>query len=121
VAQRLADAGIISQEKAATHRLRHVLTAYLGDNADDVQPDVQRLRLVDGDCLLLCTDGMTDLVHDEDIAACLASKAKREGGEESSAQVCQRLVDRALGTGGKDNVTVIVARYAFPSTVDQTP
>ncbi len=115
MAQRLADAGIISQEKVATHRLRHVLTAFLGDNPDDVQPDVQRLRLADGDCLLLCTDGMTDLVRDEDIAACLASKSSREQqGDESSAQVCQRLVDRALGTGGKDNVTVIVARYGFP-------
>jgi protein phosphatase len=115
MAQRLADAGIISQEKAATHRLRHVLTAYLGDNAEDVQPDVQRVRLDDGDCLLLCTDGMTDLVRDEDVSACLAGKVEREEyREESSAQVCQRLVDRALDAGGKDNVTVIVARYRFP-------
>ncbi len=119
MAQRLADAGIISQERVATHRLRHVLTAFLGDNPDDVQPDVQRVRLVDGDCLLLCTDGMTDLVPDEDIAACLASRPSRDGSEESSAQVCQRLVDRALGTGGKDNVTVIVARYGFPSTLER--
>ena len=109
IAQRLVDAGVISPEKAATHRLRHVLTAYLGDNAEDVKPDVQRLRLDDGDRLLLCTDGMTDLVRDEDLALTLA----RAG--EDSAQLCQHLVDQALGTGGKDNVTVIVAQYQFPS------
>jgi serine/threonine protein phosphatase PrpC len=116
MAQRLADAGIISQERVATHRLRHVLTAFLGDNAEDARPDVQRLRLVDGDRLLLCTDGMTDLVRDEAIAACLARQANRkQQGEEDSAQVCQRLVQQALATGGKDNVTVIVARYGFPA------
>jgi PPM family protein phosphatase len=109
IAQRLADAGVISQEKAATHRLRHVLTAFLGDNAEDVRPDVQRLRLDDGDRLLLCTDGMTDLVRDEDIASTLARD------DEDSAQLCQRLVHQALSTGGKDNVTVIVAQYQFPS------
>jgi PPM family protein phosphatase len=109
VAQRLADAGVISQEKAATHRLRHVLTAFLGDHAEDAQPDVQRLRLDDGDCLLLCTDGMTNLVRDEEIVSTLAQTG------ESSAPLCQRLVEQALDKGGKDNVTVIVARYRFPS------
>jgi hypothetical protein len=47
----------------------------------------------------------------------LATTASRS----DSAQICQRLVDRALGTGGKDNVTVMVARYGFSSTLDQTP
>jgi protein phosphatase len=115
MAQRLADAGIISQEKAATHRLRHVLTAFLGDNEEDVQPDVQKLRIEDGDLLLLCTDGMTDLVRDEDLAACLAGEETGEPCGESSAQICQRLVDRALSSGGKDNVTVIVAQYRLPA------
>jgi protein phosphatase len=93
-----------------------VLTAYLGDNAEEARPDVQQLRLDDGDCLLLCTDGMTDLVRDEEIAASLAeTPSGAKSGKETSEQVCQRLVQKALSTGGKDNVTVIVARYGFPA------
>jgi serine/threonine protein phosphatase PrpC len=53
---------------------------------------------------------MTNAVRDEDIALILSQQ------EESAAQVCQRLVERALTAGGKDDVTVIVARYGFPSS-----
>jgi protein phosphatase len=114
MAQRLADAGGISQDEVATHRLKHVLTAFLGDNAGDVRPDVQRLRLDDGDRVLLCTDGLTDLVPDEEIAECLAHRPNGQKDKASSAQICQQLVQQALRAGGKDNVTVIVARYVFP-------
>jgi protein phosphatase len=108
LAQELADRGLLSQQAVATHRLRHVLTRSLGDHGKDFRPDVQQLVLEDGDCLLLCTDGLTDMVPDATIAAIL-------GSGERAAEVCRRLLDQALEAGGKDNVTVVVARYRLPS------
>jgi serine/threonine protein phosphatase PrpC len=70
-AQGLADRGLISQEEVAKHRMRNVLTRSLGAESSDAQPDVQRLDLEDGDCLLLCSDGLTDMVRDSALAATL--------------------------------------------------
>jgi protein phosphatase len=108
MAQVLADHGELAQEEVATHRLRHVLTKSLGDRVDDVEPDVQQIVLNGGDHLLLCSDGLTDMVSDEAIAAILDQG-------ETSEKTCHLLVDAALAAGGKDNVTVIVARYETSS------
>jgi protein phosphatase len=102
----LYQAGMITPAQAATHHLRHALTRHLGANKG-AKPDVQRLALVTGDCLLLCSDGLSEMVSNAEIAATLA------GGGASEA-MSQRLVDRALAAGGKDNVTVIVAQYRAP-------
>jgi protein phosphatase len=102
----LYEAGMIVTALAATQHLRHLLTRHLGANKG-AKPDVQRLSLVDGDCLLLCTDGLSEMVGDAEIAEVLAG-----GGP--SETMSQRLVDGALAAGGKDNVTVIVARYRAP-------
>jgi protein phosphatase len=96
----------VAQERAAfdavaAARFRNVLTRAIGVGGD---PDVTRYKLADGDRLLLCTDGLTDMVTDESIAQEL-------GREASSEEVCRALVDRALERGGKDNVTVVVATY----------
>jgi protein phosphatase len=104
LAQGLADAGAIRPEEVATHRLRHVLTRSLGGGEGWVEADVQRLRLGDGDQILLCTDGLTDMVDDAAIAGVL----RRAG---TAAEACQALVEQALKQGGKDNVTAVVARY----------
>jgi serine/threonine protein phosphatase PrpC len=101
-AQALADAGMIKRDEVATHRLRHVLTNALGGNQREVEVELQRARLSDGDRLLLCTDGLTDMVDDEAIAE-LLSLARQPG------TACTALVERALANGGRDNVTVIVA------------
>jgi protein phosphatase len=102
----LYEAGMIVTALAATQHLRHLLTRHLGANKG-AEPDVQRLALVDGDCLLLCSDGLSEMVRNVEIAEVLA------GGGASEA-MSQRLVDRALAAGGKDNVTVIVAQYRAP-------
>lgn len=107
LAQKLVERGELTKEEAAFTRLRHVLTSALGRTGGDVQVDVQRWPLVDGDCLLLCTDGLTDMVPDEQIAEAL-------GRSRTSDETCQTLVEMALERGGKDNVTVVVARYRFP-------
>ncbi len=83
-----------------------MLTKALIAKGGPVEPDVQDLALEDGDCLLLCTDGLTEMVQEDRIAEVL-------GSGQTSAQVCQGLIQEALQAGGKDNVTVVVARYGF--------
>ena len=108
VAQALADRGLLAPHEAATSRLRHVLTKALGARDGYADPDVEEVTLQDGDSLLLCTDGLTDMVPDEGIVQVLAGGDPAEG-------ACRRLVEEALAAGGKDNVTAVVARYAFPA------
>jgi protein phosphatase len=102
--QSMIDGRLIDRKDAATHRLRHVLTQCLGDHGRQVRPEVTRLEIADNDRLLLCTDGLTEMVDDATIAEILAS-------DEPAQVLAQRLVDQALSAGGKDNVTVVVARY----------
>lgn len=108
LAQEMAEVGIIDQHKVASHELRHVLTRALGSDSKDIRSDVQWLRLEDGDCLLLCTDGLTEMVAASSIVEVLSSAA-------TAAQQCQHLIDRALDAGGRDNVTAIIAHYHMPA------
>jgi serine/threonine protein phosphatase PrpC len=107
-AQALVERGVLRPEDAATHRLRHILTRALGGHGAPVEAEVAHLRLADGDEVLLCSDGLTEMVEDASIEAVLRNSG-------TSADACRALVDLALQRGGKDNVTVVVARYRFPS------
>jgi len=103
-AQQLVDTGEMSPGEAALSRCRHILTNALGGSADEVDVDMDLLRLEDGDRLMLCSDGLTDGVDDDTIANAL-------GNEEPSAEVAQKLLQCALDAGGRDNITVIVATF----------
>jgi protein phosphatase len=107
MAQELADLGRLPAEEVATHGLRHVLTEAIGLWEGGGEPEVRRLPLADGDRLLLCTDGLTEVVDDATIAAEL-------GRDRSAAEGCQALLDLALARGGRDNVTIVVAGYRIP-------
>ena len=107
MAQSLADAGAITQEEVAKHPSRHVLTSALATRGAFVQVDLKRARLEDGEQLLLCSDGLTEMVPDDQIARVLGAGA-------ASAEACRQLVDLALAAGGKDNVTVVLGRYRIP-------
>jgi PPM family protein phosphatase len=104
--QMLVDRGKITKDEAATSAARHVLTNAVGGMNEDVEVDVDRLDLANGDRVLLCSDGLTDLVDDETILALLL---EHRGAEPA----CHALVERALAAGGRDNVTVIVAGYSM--------
>ena len=106
-AQLLVDTGQLAPEAVAGSRHRHVLTNALGGSSEDVLVDTDRLRLEDGDRLLLCSDGLTGLVDDVTITSILREATR-------SSEACERLVQRALESGGRDNVTVIVAAYQLP-------
>ncbi|HMF98314.1 MAG TPA: protein phosphatase 2C domain-containing protein [Vicinamibacterales bacterium] len=84
--------------------LHHILTDALGAGTIDPAIDVERMTLSDGDQVLLCTNGLTDAVSDEDIARILVTTPRIE------AQ-CAALVARAVASGTDDDVTAVVARY----------
>ena len=71
VAQGLADLGAIKPEEVHRHATRHVLTNFVGGPSPGVDPEVATLQVRDGDFLLLCSDGLTEMVGDPEIAAIL--------------------------------------------------
>jgi protein phosphatase len=100
IEQEFLDAGVKPEHAC---KCRHLLTRCFGARTPNARPDVHHLRLRAGDQLLLCTDGLTDMVSAERIAKCLD--------ESPDAQcACESLIGLALANGGTDNVTVVLAR-----------
>jgi protein phosphatase len=81
----------------------HMLTRCLRFDALKDRPDVYHIRLRPNDQLLLCTDGLTDMVADDAIAECIDTSPTAQA-------ACDALVSLALQSGGKDNVTAVLAR-----------
>lgn len=102
--QMMVDVGMIRPEDAKTHNRRHVVTNVLGGPAPGVTGEVHRLRLADGDRLLLCTDGLSEPVDDAVIAGILTQHP-------GAKDACRALVNATVEQGAPDNVTVIVAAY----------
>ncbi|MFO0797037.1 MAG: SpoIIE family protein phosphatase [Gemmataceae bacterium] len=100
----LARAGVISRAEQDRHPWRHVVTNIVGGTQPGVRAEVHQLDLHPGDVLLLCTDGLTDMVSDDAIAAVLAAEPDPEA-------ACRRLIDEANRNGGRDDVTAVVARF----------
>lgn len=107
LAQRLIDDGIQAPNDYLARGLRNVLMQALGSRESKFSPDVYQHSVENGDQLLLCTDGLTDMVDDILIESVLSRDC-------SAQSACQNLINLALSNGGKDNVTVIVARYKLP-------
>ena len=109
LAQRLAETGRTTPTEFAAHDLRHVLTDAIGGKGGTPDIEIQNYLLLDGDVVMLSTNGLTDLVDDDQIAAVLGNGGLRE----LDAQ-CQKLVDLGLERGGPDNITALLARYRIP-------
>lgn len=108
LAQALADMGDISQEAADKHKFRHLLTRAVGHHGGKLDVEIHHLTLADNDSLLICSDGLSDAVSDEQISETL-------NGMESIQNKCESLVNLALQQGGKDNITVALAHYHIPN------
>ncbi|MFN7940511.1 MAG: protein phosphatase 2C domain-containing protein [Thermoanaerobaculia bacterium] len=105
LAQWLADHGQIPPEEIANHHLRHVLYQAIGRSDGKVEVEIHRLALVDGDRLVLASDGLSDALSDAELEP-LAIAA-------DAPAACDRLLEAALVAGGRDNVTVLVADFSF--------
>jgi len=99
--QRLVDSGRITEEEAMVHPRRSVLMRVLGDV--DASPEIDTLILATrpGDRWLICSDGLSGVVKNDDLLAALASK-------DAPKQIADRLVKQSLDAGAPDNVTVVI-------------
>lgn len=104
-AQMLLDAGEISPEDARRPGIRNVVTNVVGGPSEGVFVELHKLDLEDDDVLMLCTDGLSEPVAEEDIASDLSRI-------DDPGDACRSLLKRALDAGGPDNVAVVVARFA---------
>lgn len=107
VGARLVEDGTHQASDPLVLELRGLLLQALGSKEGECHPDVYDYLLTDEDQLLLCTDGLTDMVAEGEIELILNNA-------NSAKSACRSLVDLALKNGGRDNVTVIVARYSIP-------
>jgi serine/threonine protein phosphatase PrpC len=96
--------GVLSPAEATRHPDRHVITNVLGGHEPGVRVEMHKLNLEPADVVLLCSDGLSEMVPDARIAAILEE-------EQEPQRACERLVAEANERGGKDNITAIVARF----------
>jgi protein phosphatase len=101
VAQMVKD-GELTAEEAPRYPLRNVITRSLG-NQPFVEPEVRTISWRKGDCLLLCSDGLTNMVKDSELRALIAA-----GGADVEAS-CREAIDLANRNGGRDNLTAVLA------------
>ena len=100
-AEDLVDAGAMSRTQAAESPLRNVLSSAIG--GDQTAPVVQRIRANWHNVHLMCSDGLTKHVSDQQIRDRLATMT-------SAQQACEALLQDALDGGGTDNITIIIGR-----------
>lgn len=92
--------GEISREEARNHPDKNIITRAIGV-ADTVEPDYFDTKLQKGECLLLCSDGLSNMIKDSQIRAILARRESLQAG-------AKELVDTANENGGRDNIAVVL-------------
>lgn len=107
----LKSMGVITDEEARHHPAQHMITRAVGAT-DLLELDDDAIEVADGDVFLLCSDGLSNEVSDQDMLAVLTTVACERASEE--------LVELALARGGRDNITAVVVQAEDPNASDQT-
>jgi protein phosphatase len=94
--------GYITLEQAARSEMQNIILRALGSE-DMVEADVEDLVVLPGDLLLLCTDGLTKYLANDDLLAVVSSTASLE-------RACDRLITTAKERGGDDNITCLLMK-----------
>ena len=125
--QELIAAGVISPADAAVHPQRNVVTRALGAE-DEIEPDVWLVPLRGRQTFLLCSDGLTKELDDDEIARIIVFHDQQSSREPDGPTLPERLVGAAVAAGGRDNVTVVVVESEVPDgafdteeTIDRDP
>lgn len=96
--------GTITHEEARVHPDKNIITRAVGAS-ETVEADYFTVELEEGDIVLMCTDGLTNMLEDEEIRMIL-------GGARDIVEQAQKLVDMANRNGGKDNISVVLIEQA---------
>jgi serine/threonine protein phosphatase PrpC len=96
--------GIVAVEDASKHHLRHVITNAVGGSSANLKVEIHKLQLEGDDRVLLCSDGLTGMLRDEQISQILEIADEPE-------EACRQLIAHANEAGGRDNITVVVADF----------
>jgi serine/threonine protein phosphatase PrpC len=103
IASLFVDMGKITVEQARVHPMRHRLTAYIGMQGDAI-PEIKPVTLIAGDLLLLCTDGLSGMISDQEITDLLSKKR-------SLKFILRTLIAMANEAGGHDNITAVLISF----------
>lgn len=106
----LIEAGQLTEEEAETFEHNNIILQALG-TAESVQVDLTYVLLRSGDTLLLCSDGLSGMVRNDEIREILRTV-------EEPLEACRVLTDRANQSGGHDNITVVVAKFEGEGLVE---
>lgn len=98
--QSLVRCGAIGEDEASRHPTKSMLTRYVGMDSS-LPPETKLVQVCPGDRLLLCTDGLTDMLDDDDLKRVLLSAT-------DPSQACDQLIKLAEDLGGRDNATTLV-------------
>jgi protein phosphatase len=109
--EELRSLGVITEEEARHHPAQHLITRAVGAT-DLLELDEDAIEVADGDVFLLCSDGLSNELSDDEIADVLTS-VEREN-------ACGELVDLALARGGRDNITAVVVEAQDPNASEKT-
>ena len=93
--------GLLKIEEAGQHPLKHVITRALGSNPN-VEVDVKTVTLGHGDAVLLCSDGLSNLLTDEEM------RINALDSLQDPQTACRQLIDLANKNGGDDNITIVL-------------
>lgn len=104
VVAELVRRNVLSPAEAATSPFRNVVTNVLGGHKPGVLVELHKLDLEPDDVILLCSDGLTEMVNEEAISVILREEVEVQ-------KACEQLIAQANANGGKDNITAIVARF----------
>jgi protein phosphatase len=103
LARRMRERDLVGPDNRISKRFENVLVNAVGGGSDDIEVEFHCMELNRGDALLLCTDGLLAHVDEDEIQASLESTNDSEA-------CCHRLVELANRRGGRDNITVVMAR-----------
>jgi protein phosphatase len=100
--ERLVQIGQLTREEARTHKQKNVIYSTIGDKPD-MEMGLYHVDLQPGDRLLLCSDGLSGMITDEEILAISHSQP-------DPAAACKALIEAAKRAGGHDNITAIIVQ-----------
>ena len=111
--QLYVDQGQLSEEEAFGHSHSNVITSFMGIDRKSFKRDISAFYIGEGARLLLCSDGLTDMIRENEIESILAESA-------NAREASERLTDMSNEAGGNDNITVLVAFDRQPESTSQT-